>query len=98
MNVQKQGHRMAVSLEMLATCNPGAPQRKGRIETIPLTDADRKAWRGAEAAMELLANSKWVDWDYDGPILKELKPRTKFVPEESQEEYDVRLRDWAGYW
>jgi hypothetical protein len=94
MKIVKRGFAMKLPLEVLMGMEPGAPQRKGRYETVPLTGEDRAAHARAVAALEELDSNPWIMHGWEGPELMSLEPRERFIPEETHEEHMERVREW----
>lgn len=85
----KHGHTMSASEEMLLSMS--GFEQKGHVDTIPLTDEDRAAHARAVAAVEELDRNPWISGEGDIQV-QPLKPRTVFVPEETDEEHLERWR------
>lgn len=83
-----------ISWERLGTYGPRWANfpRKGHVVEVPLTDEDRAAHARAEAAFAELESNPWVMPGYEPDDLRPLEPRTKFVPEETEEEW---LERWV---
>lgn len=92
--IRKKGATFHISWERLGTYGPQWANfpRKGHVVEIPLTDEDRAAHARAKAAFEELESNPWVMHGYEPHELRELEPRTKFVPEETEEEW---LERWV---
>lgn len=89
---RKEGATFSISWEQLGTFGPEWANfpRKGRVVEVPLTDEDRSAHARAEAAFTELESNPWVMHGYEPDELMELRPRNKFVPEETEEEWLTR--------
>lgn len=88
--VTKRAYTTFISEEFLAAVS-GFPQ-KGTFEEIPLTPEDHAAHARAKAALEEIDTNPWVFHDYEGPVLRELRPETRFHPEETVDEWIARWR------
>lgn len=90
MDVFKMGANIPLSAEMCAL-GEGFQQR-GRVEVVPLTDEDRAAHKRAVEAMAELERNPWAFNGYDGYEIEPLETRTRFIPEETTEEWLARWR------
>lgn len=76
MKIEKIGVRLPFTFEAILQSPPEAPKGQYR----KLTPEERAEWEAAKAALKILKNSPWVEWDHDdGYCIRE--PR-KWVADE----------------
>lgn len=89
-DLDKNGFAFYISEQMMLH-NSWFP-KKGHVEEIPLTDEDRAEHARAVLAYEECMSNSWINiggYDYEFEVLP-LVPRSKFIPEESDEEHMAR--------
>lgn len=89
--IEKRGYTFKVSEFETLIWMANYP-KKGRMEKIPLTDEDRAAHARAKAALEELEGNPWVYHGYEPDELKPLEEQTRFIPEETDDEWLARWK------